>query len=78
MISPKDVSAAAAKREDENLRFRTFLKNHADPDELDQQFLALHQELFANTIAVNVGTAVGGIAQPSRKRKLSISQTISV
>ena len=47
MISPKNVSAAAAKREDENLRFRAFLKNHADPDELDRQFLALHTELFA-------------------------------
>ena len=47
MISPKKISAAAAKREDENLRFRTFLKNHADPDELDRQFLALHKELFA-------------------------------
>ena len=47
MLAPKDVPAAAAKREDENLRFRTFLKIHADPDELDQQFLALHRELFA-------------------------------
>lgn len=47
MIAPKDVSAAAAKREDENLRFRTFLKIHADPEELDQQFSALHRELFA-------------------------------
>ena len=47
MISPTKVFAAATKREDENLRFRTFLKKHADPDELDQQFLALHKELFA-------------------------------
>lgn len=47
MISPSNVSAAAAEREDENLRFRIFLKNHADPDELDRQFLALHKELFA-------------------------------
>ena len=47
MIAPKDVSAAAAKREDENLRFRTFLKIHADPEELDQQFSELHRELFA-------------------------------
>lgn len=47
MLSPKDVAAAAAKREDENLRFRTFLKIHADPDKLDQQFFALHQELFS-------------------------------
>lgn len=48
MIAPKNVSAAAAaKQEDENLRFRTFLKIHADPEELDQQFSALHRELFA-------------------------------
>lgn len=47
MITPKNVPVAAAKREDENLRFRTFLKIHADPEELDQQFLALHRELFA-------------------------------
>lgn len=47
MISPQNVSAAAAKLENEYLRFRTFLKIHADPDELDQQFLTLHQELFS-------------------------------
>ena len=47
MISPQNVSAAAAKRENENLRFRTFLKIRADPDELDRQFLTLHKELFA-------------------------------
>lgn len=47
MISPENVSAAAEKRENENLRFRTFLKNRADPDELDRQFLTLHKELFA-------------------------------
>lgn len=47
MISPQNVSAAATKREDENLRFRTFLKNYADSDELDRQFLELHAELFA-------------------------------
>ena len=46
MISPKNVRVAAEKREDENLRFRTFLKIHADPNELDRQFLALHRELF--------------------------------
>lgn len=47
MIAPKDVPAAAAKQEEENLRFRTFLKIHAEPDELDRQFLELHRELFA-------------------------------
>ena len=47
MISPENVHAAAKKSENENLRFRSFLKSHADPDELDRQFLALHRELFA-------------------------------
>ena len=46
MISPENVYIEAKKLEDENLRFRTFLKIHADPDELDRQFLELHKELF--------------------------------
>ena len=46
MIAPSKVKAAAAKKENENWRFRTFLKGHADIDELDKQFLALHNELF--------------------------------
>ena len=46
MISPEEVCKAAKKKERENLRFRIFLKNHADDEELDQQFLALHNELF--------------------------------
>ena len=46
MISPSEVHSVAKKMEQENFRFRTFLKNHADPDELDRQFLELHQELF--------------------------------
>lgn len=47
MIAPSKVNAAAKKLEKENLRFRAFLKNHADDDELDRQFLRLHNELFA-------------------------------
>lgn len=35
------------KLEKENLRFRAFLKNHAAGEELDRQFLRLHNELFA-------------------------------
>jgi len=48
MIAPSKVNAAAKKLEKENLRFRAFLKNHADDDELDRQFLKLHNELFAD------------------------------
>ena len=47
MISPANIHTVAAKLENENLRFRRFLKNHADADELDRHFFALHNELFA-------------------------------
>ena len=35
-------------KEDENFKFRSFLKGHADEEELDKQFLRLHKELFAD------------------------------
>jgi len=46
MIKPNTVVEIAPKFEAENLRFRTFLKAYADPEELDLQFIALHDELF--------------------------------
>jgi len=48
MIKPDEVKAKAQKLEEENYEFRTFLKCNADPDELDEQFAALHKELFAD------------------------------
>ena len=48
MIQPDKVKAEAKKKENENFKFRTFLKCHADEDELDKQFLRLHKELFAD------------------------------
>lgn len=48
MISLDKVKAEAKKKENENFKFRTFLKCHADADELDSQFLRLHKELFAD------------------------------
>ena len=47
MIHPSKIHATAKKYERENVKFRTFLKCNADPDELDKQFLALHNELFS-------------------------------
>ena len=47
MMTPRQLRKTARRMEDENLRFRTFLKIHADEDELDRQFLELHRELFA-------------------------------
>lgn len=46
MLEPRKVQFAAKKKENENLKFRTYLKYHADEAELDQQFLKLHNELF--------------------------------
>ncbi len=48
MIEPSKVKEAFKKVEDENYSFRAFLKSHADIDELDEQFLELHNELFVN------------------------------
>ncbi len=47
MIHPKKIEREAKKKEDENFRFRSFLKEHADEEELDKQFSRLHEELFA-------------------------------
>lgn len=46
LIQPSQVEQAAKRKEKENKRFRSFLKNHADPDILDRQFLELHQQIF--------------------------------
>jgi hypothetical protein len=48
MVKPSKLKAEFRKVEKENYAFRTFLKNHADPDQLDEQFLQLHKELFEN------------------------------
>lgn len=46
MIKPEEVSRYAKQRENENIRFRTYLKTHADEETLDRQFHQLHEELF--------------------------------
>ena len=46
MIAPRKLVFEAKKKENENLRFRTFLKCNADEEELDRQFSELHAELF--------------------------------
>ena len=46
MIEPSKMKEAAKRYSDENYKFRRFLKNRADPDQLDRRFAALHNELF--------------------------------
>lgn len=48
MIEPLKVKEAFKRVENENYAFRAYLKNHADMDELDEQFFKLHNELFLN------------------------------
>ncbi len=48
VIEPLKVHEAFNRVEDENYAFRAYLKNHANEDELDKQFLKLHNELFLN------------------------------
>ena len=48
MIRPDRIQEAANKKENENFRFRTFLKRYGDEEEVDRQFLRLHEELFAD------------------------------
>jgi len=48
MISPDKVQQMAELKEEENYRFRAFLKGHADVERLDEQFFKLHRELFSS------------------------------
>ena len=47
LISPDEVKTKAKSKENENYAFRTYLKMHADPRKLDDQFRKLHEELFS-------------------------------
>lgn len=69
MISPGEVHKAAKKKERENLRFRSFLKNHTDDEELDRQFLALYNELFEGMTAASAPTAAVHIVRYWRMMK---------
>ena len=46
MIEPAKVRQAFNRVEDENHAFRAYLKNHADEEELDAQFLSYTMNCF--------------------------------
>lgn len=48
MIHPDKIRTEARKNEDENFKFRSYLKVHTDEKKLDKQFLRLHRELFTD------------------------------
>lgn len=48
VIEPSKIKEVSENIENENYKFRIYLKNRADAEELDEQFLELHNELFKN------------------------------
>lgn len=46
MIELKDLERLAREKEEENYRFRTYLKTHADEKKLDKEFKMLHEKYF--------------------------------
>lgn len=46
MIDINDLKKLANKKENENYKFRTYLKVHADEELLDEQFKRLHEKYF--------------------------------
>ena len=47
MIKIEELENLANSKREENFKFRTFLKNHADPGALDEQFKQLHNKYFS-------------------------------
>lgn len=47
MIRPSQVAFYAKKAEKQNYRFRSWLKGNVNPEDLDKQFLRLHEEFFS-------------------------------
>lgn len=46
MVDLNDIERLGKLKEKENYRFRVFLKENADEDELDKQFKELHEKCF--------------------------------
>lgn len=47
MIPPRKVKFMAKKKENENIRFRSYLKGHADETKLDEQLQISRNDLNA-------------------------------
>ena len=48
MLRPSQVAFYSKKAVKKNHQFRTWLKMHADPKDLDERFRTLHEELFGS------------------------------
>lgn len=47
MIKIEELEDLANAKREENFKFRSFLKNHADQEKLDEQFKQLHDKYFS-------------------------------
>lgn len=76
MISPKDVQRAAKRLERENMRFRTFLKGHADRTISTKNSMNSTGSCLKAMTVPSAGTAAEYTAQHSRTLKSVQSQRI--
>ena len=54
-MKPDKVCEEAKRLEDENYRFRSYLKSHAEEEEIDERFFRLHRELFGQYDCIDYG-----------------------
>lgn len=74
MLKPNEVAAKAKQKETKNIRFRTWLKNHADPDDLDARFKELHEILFRDYDCTKCGNCCRNFVtavEPSEMEKIA-------
>ena len=71
MIHPDKIRAEAKKKENENFKFRTFLKCHADEDELDSQFYDYIKNSLQIMTAANAETVARCIKEVFRWKILT-------
>ncbi len=67
MIHPDKVRAEAKKKGNENFKFRSYLKCHADDDELDRQFFVYINNNLLTMIAVSAEIAARCIKEVFRQ-----------
>lgn len=61
MIILDELENFAESKQEENLKFRRYLKNHADEEELDNGFKELHKKFLKFMTVQNVEIVVGNL-----------------
>ena len=61
MIILDELENFAESKQEENLKFRRYLKNHEDEEELDNDFKELHKKFLKFMTVQNVEIVVGNL-----------------